>query len=159
LSKDRVHVSGSEIVKDILVIYNGDASAQAVEEALHTAMSESRRARVLQILDSELYHYGHNDLVAPRLSKQRFLLYIRNQVIEQGGKEADILAQKARSMGVSLDIKPVETDDLVSTVLDEVNKGYEIIFLAKEKKRIFPLLKKNLARELRKATAVRVVEC
>ena len=146
-------------MKDILVVYNGDESANAVEEALRTAKSESRRAKVLQILDSELYHYGHNDLVASRLTKQRFLLYIRDQVIEQGGREAGLLAQKARSMGVSLDIDPVETDDLVSTVLAEAKKGYEIIFLAKEKKRIFPLLKKNLARELRRAIAVRVVEC
>ena len=146
-------------MKDILVVYNGDGSAEAVEEALRTAKSESRRAKVLQILDSELYHYGHNDLVAPRLNKQRFLLYIRDQVIEQGGREAGLIAEKARSMGVSLDIDPVETDDLVSTVLAEAKKGYEIIFLAKEKKRIFPLLKKNLARELRRAIAVRVVEC
>jgi hypothetical protein len=150
---------GSVIVKDILVIYIGDESAHAVEEALRTAKSESRRARVLQILDSDLYHYGHNDLVAPRLNKQRFLDYIRGQVLMRGDQEADLLARKARAMGVSLDISPVETDDLVSTVLAEAKKGYEIIFLAEEKKRIFPLLKKNLARELRKATAIRVVEC
>jgi hypothetical protein len=159
LSGDGVHVAGSVIVKDILVIYIGDESAHAVEEALRTAKSESRRARVLQILDSDLYHYGHNDLVAPRLNKQRFLDYIRGQVLMRGDQEADLLARKARAMGVSLDISPVETDDLVSTVLAEAKKGYEIIFLAKEKKRIFPLLKKNLARELRKATAIRVVEC
>ena len=159
MSEDGVHVVGSVIVKDILVIYIGDESAQAVEEALRTAKSESRKARVLQILDSDLYHYGHNDLVAPRLNKQRFLDYIRGQVLMRGDQEADLLARKARAMGVSLDISPVETDDLVSTVLAEAKKGYEIIFLAKEKKRIFPLLKKNLARELRKATAIRVVEC
>ena len=159
MSEDGVHVVGSVIVKDILVIYIGDESAQAVEEALRTAKSESRRARVLQILDSELYHYGHNDLVAPRLNKQRFLDYIRGQVLMRGDQEADLLARKARAMGVSLDISPVETDDLMSTVLAEAKKGYEIIFLAKEKKTIFPLLKKNLARELRKATAIRVVEC
>lgn len=159
MSEDGVHVVGSVIVKDILVIYIGDESAQAVEEALRTAKSESRKARVLQILDSDLYHYGHTDLVAPRLNKQRFLDYIRGQVLMRGDQEADLLARKARAMGVSLDISPVETDDLVSTVLAEAKKGYEIIFLAKEKKRIFPLLKKNLARELRKATAIRVVEC
>lgn len=159
MSEDGVHVVGSVIVKDILVIYIGDESAQAVEEALRTAKSESRKARVLQILDSDLYHYGHNDLVAPRLNKQRFLDYIRGQVLMRGDQEAGLLARKARAMGVSLDISPVETDDLVSTVLAEAKKGYEIIFLAKEKKRIFPLLKKNLARELRKATAIRVVEC
>lgn len=113
---------------------------------------------MLQILDSDLYLYGHNDLVAPRLNKQRFLLYIRDQVLEQGAVEAKLLSEKARSMGVTLEIDPVETDDLVSTVVAEARKGYAIIFLAKEKKRIFPLLKKNLAGELRRKLTARVLE-
>jgi len=146
-------------VKDILVIYDGAGSAKAIDAALQTAQSESRRARVLQILDSELYHYGHNDLVAPRLNKQRFLMYIRSEVLRESSMEAERIFMKAQKMGVSLEIEPVETDDLVSTVLAEAEKGYELIFLTKEKKRIFPLIKKNLARELRKLLAVRVVEC
>ncbi len=150
---------GDRIVKDILIVYNGDGSTKALEEALRTAQSESGRTKVLQILDSELYHYGHNDLVAPRLNKQRFLLYIRDQVLERGAVEAGLLREKALSMGVSLEIDPVETDDLVSTVIAEANKGYGMIFLAREKRRIFPLLKKNLARELRKTLIAKVVEC
>ncbi len=67
------------------MIYKGAGSENAVDEALRAARRESRKARVLQILDSDLYFYGHNDLVAPRLNKQRFLLYIREQVLEQGG--------------------------------------------------------------------------
>lgn len=146
-------------MNDILIVYKGEGSIKAVEEAIRIAQSESRRARVLQILDSDLYLYGHNDLVAPRLNKQRFLLYIRDQVLEQGAVEAKLLSEKAQSMGVTLEIEPVETDDLVSTVVAEARKGYEMIFLAKEKKRIFPLLKKNLAGELRRQSAARVVEC
>jgi hypothetical protein len=146
-------------MKDILVVYKGVGSENAIDEALRTARGEARRTRVLQILDSDLYFYGHNDLVAPRLNKQRFLLYIREQVLEKGGIEAQEIREKALSMGVSLEIDPVETDDLVSTVIAEAKKGYEMIYLAKEKKRLFPLLKKNLARELRKAVAARIVEC
>jgi hypothetical protein len=146
-------------MKDILVVYRGVGSENAVDEALRTARSEARRTRVLQILDSDLYFYGHNDLVAPRLNKQRFLLYIREQVLEKGGMEAQEIREKALSMGVSLEIDPVETDDLVSTVIAEAKKGYEMIYLAREKKRLFPLLKKNLARELRKVVAARIVEC
>jgi hypothetical protein len=146
-------------VKDILIVYKGNGSVKAAEEALRTAQSESRRTKVLQILDSDLYLYGHNDLVAPRLSKRTFLLYIRNQVLEQGAVEADLLREKALSMGVSLEIDSVETDDLVSTVVAEAHKGYEMVFLAREKRSLFPLLKKNLAKELRKKSAARVVEC
>ena len=68
-------------------------------KAFRAAQSASRKARVLQILDSDLYHYGHNDLVAPRLNKQRFLLYIRDQVLERGAMEADRLREKAREHG------------------------------------------------------------
>lgn len=143
----------------ILIIVNGSGSAHAVEEGLRAARSSSARAKVLQILDSELYHYGHNDLVAPRLNKQRFLLYIRDQVLERGGAEAEELREKARHMGVSLEIDPVETEDVVATVVAEAKKGYETIYLAKERKKLFPLLQKHLATQLRKECAGEVIEC
>ena len=146
-------------MKDILVVYKGSVSQSAVDEALQAARSASRKARILQILDSDLYHYGHNDLVAPRLNKQRFLLYIREQVLERGGIEAEKIREKAQKMGVSLEIDPVETDDLLSTVIAEAQKGYERIYLAKEKKKLFPLLQKHLATQLRKQCAGKVIEC
>jgi hypothetical protein len=146
-------------MKDILVIYRGAGSENAVDEALHAARSDSKKARVLQILDSDLYFYGHNDLVAPRLNKQRFLLYIRDEVLEKGEIEAARIREKANNMGVSLEIDPVETDDLVSTVLAEAGRGYEKIFLAKEKRKLFPLLGKHLATELRRKSDARVIEC
>jgi hypothetical protein len=154
---DRSRLTG--IMKDILIVYKGAGSANAVDEALSAARRESRKARVLQILDSDLYHYGHNDLVAPRLNKQRFLLYIREQVLERGGIEAEEIREKAKNMGVSLEIDPVETDDLVSTVLVEARRGYEMIFLAREKKKLFPLLSKHLATQLRKQSDAEVIEC
>ena len=147
------------MMKDILIVFNGSGSGNAVDAAFQAAQSSSRKAKVLQILDSDLYHYGHNDLVAPRLNKQRFLLYIRDQVLERGGAEAHELREKARNMGVSLEIDPVETEDVVSTVIAEAEKGYEMIYLAKEKKKLFPLLQKHLATQLRKKFAGKVVEC
>jgi hypothetical protein len=147
------------LAKDILIVVNGGGSGQAVEEGFRAAQSSSRKIKVLQILDSDLYHYGHNDLVAPRLNKQRFLLYIRDQVLERGAIEADRLQKRARDMGVSLEIDPVETDDVVMTVVAEAKKGYETIYLAKEKKKLFPLLQKHLATELRKKFAGKVIEC
>src|SRR5512145_2330052 len=124
-------------MKDILVVYRGAGSENAVDEAFRVAQGEARKARVLQILDSDLYFYGHNDLVAPRLNKRRFLLYVREQVLEKGGMEAKEIRDKADQMGVSLEISPVEPEDLVSTVFAEAKKGYEMIFLAKEKKKLF----------------------
>ena len=117
-------------MKDILIVLNGGNSENAVEEAFRAAQSDSRKVKVLQILDSGLYFYGHNDLVAPRLSKRTFLLYIREQVLERGKIEAGELREKARNMGVSLEIDPVETDDVISTVIAEAKKGYEKIFFS-----------------------------
>jgi hypothetical protein len=147
------------MIKDILIVFNGSGSGNAVDAAFRAAQSSSRKAKVLQILDSDLYHYGHNDLVAPRLNKQRFLLYIRDQVLERGGVEAHELREKARNMGVSLEIDPVETDDVVSTVVAEAARGYEMVYLAKEKRKLFPLLNRHLATQLRKKLDVKVIEC
>jgi hypothetical protein len=146
-------------MNDILIIFNGSGSEPAAEKGFRAARSLSRRAKVLQILDSDLYHYGHNDLVAPRLNKQRFLLYIRDQVLERGAMEARQLQEKALDIGISIEIDPVETDDVLSTVIAEAKRGYERVYLAKEKKKLFPLLRKHLATQLRKEFAGQVVEC
>ena len=146
--------------KNILIVVNGSASEHAVEEGLRAARSSSCKAKVLQILYSELYHYGRNDLVAPRLNKAIFLYYIRDQVLERGALEADQLREKARNMGVPLVIEPVETDDVVATVIAEAKKGYETIYVAKEKKRLFPLLtSRTLETSLRKKGFANIVAC
>lgn len=149
--------------KDILIVYNGSGSVHAAEEGFRAAQSSSTKARVLQIMDSKLYHYGHNDLVAPRINKQRFLLYIREQVLERGALEADQLREKASNMGVTLEIDPVdpaEADDVLSTVIEEAKKGYEMIYLAKEKKRLFPLLgNRTLEQSLRKRGFRNIIAC
>lgn len=146
-------------MKDILIVLNGSNSENAVEEAFRAAQSDSRKVKVLQILDSGLYFYGHNDLVAPRLSKRTFLLYIREQVLERGKIEAGELREKARNMGVSLEIDPVETDDVISTVIAEAKKGYEKIFLPKEKKKLFPIFKKNVEQNLKREVSSLIISC
>jgi hypothetical protein len=146
-------------MKDILVILNGDNSENVIDQAFHNAKKDTGKVKILQILDSELYHYGHNDLVAPRLNKQRFLLYIREHVLEKGRNEADGLVKKASEMGVPLEIHPVETDDVISTVIDEAKKGYDEIYLPKEKKRLFPIFKRTMEKHLRRKVPGRVISC
>jgi hypothetical protein len=146
-------------MKDILIVLKGDKSGNAIEQAFRAAKTDSKKVKVLQILDSELYHYGHNDLVAPRLNKQTFLLYIREHVLEMGRVEADELVKKACEMGISLSIDPVETDDVISTVIAEAKKGYDTIYLPKEKKRLFPIFKKTMEQHLRREVPGRVISC
>ena len=146
-------------MKDILIVLNGGNTENAVEQAFRAAQSDSKKVKVLQILDSELYHYGHNDLVAPRLSKRTFLLYIREQVLEEGEIEADKLREKARNMGIPLKIESVETDDIVSTVITEAKKGYEKIFLPKEKRKLFPIFKRTIEQHLRREVSSLIISC
>jgi hypothetical protein len=146
-------------MKDILIVLNGESGETAIKEAFCAARSGSRKVKVLQILDSGLYHYGHHDLVAPRLNKRTFLLYIREQVLEQGRKEADRLSEKAGEMGICLEITPVETDDVISTVIAEAGKGYDTIYLPKEEKKLFPVFKKTMAQHLKGKVQGRIISC
>jgi hypothetical protein len=146
-------------MKDILIVLNGENSERAIEQAFHTAQTDSGKVKVLQILDSGLYHYGHNDLVAPRLNKQTFLLYIREHVLEQGRIEAGALIRKAGEMGICLEIDPVETDDVISTVIAEAKKGYDEIYLPKEEKKLFPVFKRTMEQHLKRKAPGRVISC
>ena len=146
-------------MKDILIVLNGENSEHAIEKAFNTAQTDSGKVKVLQILDSGLYHYGHNDLVAPRLNKQTFLLYIREHVLEQGRIEAGALIRKAGEMGICLEIDPVETDDVISTVIAEAKKGYDEIYLPKEEKKLFPIFKRTMEQHLRRKAPGRVISC
>jgi hypothetical protein len=146
-------------MSDILLILSGENRVGAIEAAFGFAHMSGGRLVVLQICDSDLYHYGHNDLIATRPSKAQFLHYIRGQVLERAEAEAEELRKKGRDMGLSAEIISVETDDVLSTVLEEARKGYEVIFMVKETSRLFPLLKRRVASHLRKRVSTRVVEC
>jgi|WetSurMetagenome_2_1015567.scaffolds.fasta_scaffold87832_2 hypothetical protein len=143
----------------ILLILAGDECGNAIAAACDYAKSTSRPLRTLQILTSDLYHYGHHDLVATRPSKKQFLLYIREEVMERGKEAAQALERKAAEMGIYLEIIALESEDLFSTSLEEARKGYDIIFLPKQKKKLFPLFKKTLAAYLEKKIAGRIVSC
>jgi hypothetical protein len=143
----------------ILLILTGEDCSHAIQAALRHARSASKRLRVIQILTSDLYRYGHHDLVATRPSKREFLLHIRKEVLERGKTAALALEDKAREMSVSLEIETVESEDPFSTSLAEAKKGYEIIFLPKEAKKLFPLFKRTLESYLKNKTSSSIIAC
>jgi hypothetical protein len=149
----------AETIKDILLVLTGADCDDAIDAAFRVARDSSKKIVALQILTSDLYHYGHNDLIATRPSKAQFLLYIREQVLARAIEKAEQLRERALDAGVSLAICPVETEDLISAVMTEAKKGYELIFLPKEKRRLFPLLKKQPVRQLKKKLGGQVIEC
>ena len=145
--------------RTILLIVAGDNCGKAIEAACAYAQSAAKSLQVLQILTSDLYHYGHHDLVATRHSKRNFLLYIREEVLERGEAAARALEEKAREMGIAADIRSVESEDICAAALEEAKKGYDIIFLPKQKKTLFPLFKKTLAAYIKKKVPARIVPC
>jgi hypothetical protein len=143
----------------ILLILTGEESANAEEAAFRYAKSNSKRLVVLHILTSHLYHYGHQDIIATRPSKRQFLLHIRDEILERGEVKARAMAERAQREGIGLQILSVESEDILSTAAAETKKGYDTIFLQREKRKLFPLFEKTLARHLRKKADSRVVEC
>jgi hypothetical protein len=143
----------------MLLILAGEDSRNAILAALDHAKSTAKQLHVVQILNSELYPYGHQDLVATRHSKRQFLLYIRDEVLKRGEAEIRALNESAGKMGISLDVRTLESEDTLSAALSEARQGYDIIFLPKTRKKLFPLSERNLARYLQKNTSCRVVPC
>jgi len=143
----------------ILLILTGEDCKDAIEAAFNYAQLTSKRLCVLQILTSNLYHYGHHDLITTRPTKRQFLLYIRDEVLKRGETEVQALEKKAGDMGISLEVNTVESEDIFLTSLSEAKKGYDSVFLPKGKKKLFPLFKKNLAQYLQKKVSGKIVPC
>ena len=142
----------TQMQNSTLLILAGENCGGAMNAAFRHAQSKSKRLTVLQILTSDLYHYGHHDLVATRPSKRQFLLYIREEVLEHGKSQIRTMEEAAREAGVNLDISTVESEDVYSTCLSEAIKGYDVIFVPKQETKRFPLFEKTLAAYLRKKT-------
>jgi hypothetical protein len=144
--------------KILLILLNEDCR-KAIAAAFEYAKSNLKPLDVIQILSSDLYHYGHQDLVATRSSKRQFLLHIRDEVLQRGRAEAQALEAAAYEMGLSLRIETIESEDIYAASLAETQKGYEIIFVPKQEIRVFPLFKKTLAAYLQKKASGRIISC
>jgi hypothetical protein len=134
----------------ILLVIRGTSSAKAEDAAFSDPRATTEGVTVLQILDSDLYHYGHNDLVASRSSKSAFLHYIRDEVLLTAKVKSEALKQRAEQLGVKVEILATETEDPSLTIIEEAGKGYSAVFLPREERKIFPLLRKNVTKLLRK---------
>jgi hypothetical protein len=141
----------------ILLIIRGSTSEKAEEAAFSDPRAASEGITVLQILDSDLYHYGHNDLVATRPSKSAFLHYIRDEVLTTAKEKSNALYQRAGQLGLKVKVLARETEDPASAIIEEAGKGYSAVFLPKERGSIFPLFKRNIARELNKRAFCQVL--
>ena len=149
----------NQVYGRILLILTGENSADAEEAAFVYAKSTSRKLVVLQILSSNLYHYGHQDIIATRPSKRQFLLHIREEVLKRGKTKALAMAEKAEEEGITLETLSIESEDILLTAAEEAGKGYDAVFLQRKKRKLFPLLERTLAHYLQKKIAGKIVEC
>jgi hypothetical protein len=143
----------------LLILTGGGNCGNAEREAFHYAKAAAKNLVALQILTSDLYHYGHQDIIATRPAKRQFLLHIREEVLKSGREQALALEEKARAMDIALEIHPVESEDLLSAALAEAKNGYDVIFLPEQKRKLFPLFEKTLAAYLRKNTSSKIISC
>lgn len=148
-----------KMVHGRLDVASVDINGMAMDEgladrAMSYANNSSKKLTALQVMTSDLFHWGYNDTILPGPAKTRFIGYIREQILDKSLKTTKMLKEKAIQYNIPIEIKRIETDDPVSTVLDEARKGYDRIFIGKTKKKIFPLLKKNLNQHLRKNISV-----
>jgi hypothetical protein len=79
--------------------------------------------------------------------------------LKRGIEREKTLREWAQRRGISLEIQTVESQDPASVAVEEAKKGYDRIFLPKEKKRRFPILKKTVEEHLRKEISIPLVPC
>jgi len=142
----------------ILLVFGMGDYRNAEEEALRRAESTSKKIVALQILNSELYHYGHNDIIASGRAKSDFLLYIRQEVLEKGRMQAAKLMDKAKARGLQLDLISIETENPAEAVITEARKGYGLVVVPKEPRKLFPLLQRTVSQEVRRKVGCEVIE-
>jgi hypothetical protein len=129
----------------------------AANKAFLYARRSSKRVVALQVLTSDLFHWGLNDIILPGPAKMRFIGHIREHLLDESLETARMLEQKAREHGVSIEIKSVETDDPALAALEEARGDYDRIFMGREKKRLFPIFKRSMGQVLRKNISVPIV--
>ena len=130
---------------------------RGLEQAIQYSKDNERDLVVLLILSSDLYHWGFNDIILPGPAKSRFIGHIREEIMKSSVDFTSMLKKTAGREGINLIIKKVETMDPLTTALEEAKKGYNRIFIAKQKKTIFPLFKKRIEDLLMKKLSTPII--
>ena len=157
---DRIAIKKSSHGRDVEVRRNSKrGEGRVIEEAFRYAESTSKKVVALQILTSNLYHWGRNDSILSGPGKARFLIYIRDEVLRRGKDRAKELQERAQRRGIALETRSVESEDPASTIVEEAEKGYDSIFLPKQRKGLFPIFEKTLAQHLHKKVSSHIIEC
>lgn len=132
---------------------------RVIDDAIKYAKEKSKNLVVLQILTSDLYHWGFNDIILPGPARARFIGHIREEIMENSKVVTKILEGRADKEGISMEIHKMETRDPVSVAIEEARSGYDAVFLRKEEKKLFPIFKKTLETHIKKNLSIPVITC
>jgi len=80
-------------------------------------------------------------------------------VLERGKTALQAVENQARELGIVLEITAVESEDIFATSLSEAQRGYDRVFLPKQQRKMFPLLKRTLEDYLQRKLPGRIVSC
>lgn len=130
-----------------------------IDNSIKYAKENLKNLVVLQILTSDLYHWGFNDIILSGPAKARFIGHIREEIMKNSLEVTKILEERADQERISMEVHKRETMDPVSVALEEASKDYELVFLRKEKKKLFPIFKKTLDDHLKKELSIPVITC
>jgi hypothetical protein len=137
-----------------------DGDEKLVKIAFQYAAKTGEKVIAIQVLSSNLYHWGRHDTIISGPGKETFLLHVHDLVMQRGKEKADALERKARTLGISLEIQMSESKDPTATIVQEASKGYDMVFIPKERKRIFPLSKRHTLEDvLKQHDILNVVAC
>ena len=129
------------------------------EKAMDCARSMKLPLSVLMIMDSHLYHYGHNDVINTGLSRDRFLGFVLGEVVDAGRHCAERLLSEAADLGVEVSIHPVMGEGSLSRLRSALSEARGPVFTARTKHRVFPIFKSDpvaaaLKKSAREVTAL-----
>jgi hypothetical protein len=129
------------------------------EKAMDCARSEHLPLSVLMIMDSHLYHYGHNDVINTGLSRDRFLGFVLEGVVDAGRHCAERLLSEAAVRGIEVSIHPVMGEDGLTRLHAALAEASGPVFTARTKRRVFPIFKSDpvaaaLKKSAREVTAL-----
>ena len=138
--------------KCLLVLGTGN-DKKAETAAMDWCLRHGQGLTVMQFLNSNMYHYGH-DWIVNGYGRTQFMMHIHNNLKMDAESRATGLKVEAKKRGITvriITIDAVEMQDYDKWIAGEAHKGYRKIFLPKEKWRLFPLIhRKSLVQRLHK---------
>lgn len=144
----------------VLLVLGFGNEADAESSAFDYAGANGLGLDVLDVLDSHLYHYGKNDIIVPSYARTQFLFHIQDNLRRQSKLRNAALMQKSDKKGIHLRYGALETDDPIPSIAKIAAKGYQCIFMPREKRKLFPLnQRKTHSDRVRKLTSTPVEVC